>query len=74
MEKSLRHFLNYCELFRKLCRWIFLRKIHSGVEASVNINSENALAPIESWGDGSQNCFQNMRIVGNTQLVWDGQQ
>ncbi len=31
------------------------------------------LAPIESWGDGSQNCLQNMRIVGNTQLVWNCQ-
>jgi hypothetical protein len=32
------------------------------------------LAPIENWGDSGQNCLHDMRIVGNTQLVWDGQQ
>jgi len=32
------------------------------------------LAPMQSWGDSRQNCLHDMRIVGNTQLVWDGQQ
>ena len=46
-----------------------------GIAEAINCLDECIdLAPIESWGDGSQNCLQNMRIVGNTQLVWDGQQ
>jgi len=35
---------------------------------------QDDLAPIESWGDSGQNCLYDMRIVGNTQLVGDGQQ
>ena len=32
------------------------------------------LSPTESWGDSSQNGFQNVRIVGDTELIWNGQQ
>src|SRR3984957_11956791 len=27
---------------------------------------DNDLAPTESWGDRSQNCFHDMRVVGNS--------
>jgi hypothetical protein len=32
------------------------------------------LSPTESWGDSSQNGFQNVRIVGDTELIWNRQQ
>src|SRR5580704_6700397 len=30
------------------------------------------LVPTEGWGDRSQNCLHDVRIVGNTELIWDG--
>jgi hypothetical protein len=30
------------------------------------------LVPTERWGDRSQNCLHDVRIVGNTELIWDG--
>ena len=27
------------------------------------------LVPTECWGDRSQNCFHDMRVVGNAQLI-----
>jgi len=30
------------------------------------------LAPTERWGDRTQNCLHDVRIVGNTELIWDG--
>ena len=39
------------------------------------VNQELAdLAPVEPWGNSRQNRLHGMRIVGNTQLVWNGQQ
>jgi hypothetical protein len=35
------------------------------------ITSSIDLAPTESRRDVSQNCVQDVRIIGNTQLVWD---
>ena len=32
------------------------------------------LVPTEGWGDRSQNCLHHVRIIGNTQLIWNGQQ
>jgi len=32
------------------------------------------LAPIKRGGDKSQNCLHDMHIVGDAQLVWDGEQ
>ena len=32
------------------------------------------LSPTESWGDSSQNGLQNVRIVGDTELIWNRQQ
>src|SRR4051812_21918860 len=34
----------------------------------------DTLAPAESWGHHLQNGFQHMRIVGNTELVRNGEQ
>lgn len=31
------------------------------------------LTPADPWGNSRQNCLHGMRIVGNTQLVWNGQ-
>ena len=30
------------------------------------------LVPAEGWSDRSQNCLHDMRIVGNTELIWNG--
>jgi hypothetical protein len=30
------------------------------------------LVPTEGWGDRSQNRLYDVRIVGNTKLIWDG--
>jgi hypothetical protein len=30
------------------------------------------LVPTERWGDRTQNCLHDVRIVGNTELIWDG--
>jgi hypothetical protein len=38
------------------------------------IYSSRRLSPTESWGDRSQNGFQNVRIVGDTELIWNRQQ
>src|ERR1039458_2097195 len=43
-------------------------------KSALEIDGTRDLTPIEGWGNGSLNCLQNMRIVGNTQLVWDGQE
>jgi hypothetical protein len=32
------------------------------------------LTPTESWGNGCQNCFQGVHIVGNAKLVGDSEQ
>jgi hypothetical protein len=31
-----------------------------------------SLAPTKGWRDRSQNCLHDMRIVGNTELIWNG--
>ena len=43
-DVPLAHFQNTRRLFEDYARWIFLRKIHWNAVASVNTNSENALA------------------------------
>ena len=30
--------------------------------------------PTERWDDRTQNCLHDVRIVGNTELIWDGWQ
>ena len=30
------------------------------------------LVPTERWDNRSQNCLHDVRIVGNTELIWDG--
>ena len=30
------------------------------------------LAPTEGWSDGGQNCFHDMRVVGDTELIRNG--
>jgi hypothetical protein len=32
------------------------------------------LSPTESWGNSSQNGLQNMRVIGDTELIWNRQQ
>jgi hypothetical protein len=38
----------------------------------VDCLSIEGLAPTESRGDSGQNCLQDMSIVRNAELVWDG--
>jgi hypothetical protein len=43
----------------------FLRTAHR--------NDRNVpLAPTESWGDRGQNRLHDVRIIRNTELIWDG--
>jgi hypothetical protein len=43
-------------------------------EDSAEKHSAGDLSPTESWGDRSQDGLQNMRVVGDTELIWNRQQ
>ena len=36
------------------------------------LECDENLVPTERWGDRTQNCLHDVRIVGNTELIWDG--
>ena len=47
-----------------------------GIITVINCLNEcgDDLAPTEGWSDRRQNCLLDMCIVGNTELIWNGQQ
>lgn len=56
--------------------WVRTRVFHpeENLSRSGRVYQQLAgLTPADPWGNSRQNCLHGMRIVGNTQLVWNGQ-
>jgi hypothetical protein len=56
---------------QKTSVWRFLN-FHLHIAGTCLNECGDNLVPTEGWGDRSQNCLHHVRIVGNTELIWDG--